>query len=361
MRSCFKGSTYKNIKKKKIKIILISLIFLIVMSGMGMCIFLYLYLFRSNVITGDDKKDHTYIYISTGSGLYDVKKILSESVILKSNVTFQWAAQLKRYDQKVKPGKYKIINGMSNNSLINLLRSGRQEPVTVIFHNIRTREELAGKISRQIEADSLSIVNLLRSDKYMSHFGINSMNSLLLFIPNTYEFYWNTSAEMFINRMSQENRKFWNDTRMEKCRTAGLTWQQVAILASIVEKETYRDNEKPLIAGVYMNRLLKGWPLQADPTIIFAWNDYSIKRVLNMHIRIISPFNTYSHTGLPPGPICLPSISSIDAVLNFKRHNYMYFCAKDDLSGYHVFATTLAEHNRNAKKYQSAIKKLNLQ
>jgi UPF0755 protein len=165
---------------------------------------------------------------------------------------------------------------------------------------------------------------------------------------------------MFIERMAKENEKFWNETRRKKCRKTGLTRQQASILASIIDKETSRNNEKPVIAGVYINRLRKGWPLQADPTIIFAWNDYTIKRVLNKHTRINSPYNTYLFTGLPPGPICLPSIASIDAVLNYEQHDYMYFCAKDDLSGYHVFARTLPEHNSNAKKYQKAIKKLNL-
>ena len=305
-------------------------------------------------------RSYDYLYIPTGSGFDEVKKIIKEKKILKNTGSFEWSARQKHYDSKVRSGKYRITDGMSNNALINLLRSGRQEPVKVTFQNIRNREEFAGKISRQIEADSISILNLLCDNKYMNQYGINALNSITLFIPNTYEFYWNTSAEMFFSRMARENNKFWNEDRKDKCRRTGLSRQQVSILASIVEKETSRDKEKPVIAGVYMNRLRKGWPLQADPTIIFAWNDYTIKRLLYKHIMITSPFNTYAHIGLPPGPICLPSIASIDAVLNFDHHDYMYFCAKDDLSGYHVFAETLQEHNRNAKKYQSAIKKLNL-
>jgi len=321
-------------------------------------LFLYQYLFKPNVILKN--RSYDYLYIPTGSGFDQVKKIIKEKKILKNTISFEWTARQKHYVNKVRAGKYRITNGMSNNALINLLRSGRQEPVKVTFQNIRNREELAGKISCQIEADSISILNLLLDDKFMDQYGINALNSITLFIPNTYEFYWNTSAEMFVSRMARENNKFWNEGRKAKCRRTGLSRQQVAILASIIEKETSRDKEKPVIAGVYMNRLSKGWPLQADPTIIFAWNDYTIKRLLHKHIMIISPYNTYAHTGLPPGPICLPSIASIDAVLNFENHDYMYFCAKDDLSGYHVFAETLPEHNRNAKKYQSAIKKLNL-
>jgi UPF0755 protein len=249
---------------------------------------------------------------------------------------------------------------MSNNELVNLLRSGKQEPVMVIFQNIRSREELAGKISRQIEADSLSILKLLTNADYLKQFGVNPLNSFVLFIPNTYEFYWNTTAEGFIVRMVREKTKFWNKSRIEKCQSSGFSVSEVVTLASIIEKETIKDKEKSIIAGVYVNRLRKGWPLQADPTIIYAWNDYTIKRVLNRHLKINSPYNTYIHDGLPPGPICIPSISSIDAVLDFQHHGYFYFCAKADLSGYHVFATTLAEHNRNAKKYQAAIKNLEI-
>jgi UPF0755 protein len=241
--------------------------------------------------------------------------------------------------------------------LVNLLRSGKQEPVRVTFQNIRSREELAGKISRQIEADSLSLLKLLRDPDYLKQFGVNPLNSFVLFIPNTYEFYWNTTAKGFLARMAREKTKFWNRTRIEKCQRSRFSVSQVVTLASIIEKETIKDKEKPIIAGVYVNRLTNGWPLQADPTIIYAWNDYTIKRVLNNHLKINSPYNTYLHNGLPPGPICLPSISSIDAVLDFRHHDYFYFCAKDDLSGYHVFAENLAEHNRNAKKYQAAIKK----
>jgi UPF0755 protein len=274
--------------------------------------------------------------------------------------SFEWVARRKHYENKVRPGRYRIRNGMSNNELINLLRSGKQEPVRVTFQNIQNGEDLAGKISRQIEADSLSLLELLRDADYLKQYGVDPLNSFVLFIPNTYEFYWNTTADQFIGRMSREKLKFWNDTRKNKCTITGFSVPQVVILASIIEKETAKDKEKPLIAGVYINRLRKGWPLQADPTIIFAWNDYSIKRVQNIHLQINSLYNTYSHKGLPPGPICLPSIASIEAVLNYEKHDFMFFCAKDDLSGYHVFASNLAEHNRNAKKYQAALKKLNI-
>jgi UPF0755 protein len=331
------------------------LLILFIVAGAVFSFLLYGYFFKSNVTIGN--RPYTYLYIPTGSGFNEVCEILATNKFLKSRSAFEWVAHRKQYEDKVKPGRYRIKNGMSNNGLINLLRSGKQEPVRLVFQNIRRREELAGKISRQIEADSISLIRLLLDQNFLKQFGVNPVNSFVLFIPNTYEFYWNTTAEGFIRRMAQEKLKFWNKTRNEKCQISGFTVSQVVTLASIIEKETNKDQEKPMIAGVYVNRLRKGWPLQADPTIIFAWNDYTIKRVLNRHLTIDSPYNTYIHSGLPPGPICIPSISSIDAVLNFKHHNYLYFCAKDDLSGYHVFATTLSEHNRNAKKYQASLKK----
>ena len=305
-------------------------------------------------------KSVAYLYIPTGSGFNEVEILLQRDKFLKNASSFEWVAYRKHYENKVRPGRYRIRNGMSNNELINLLRSGKQEPVRVTFQNIRNREDLAGKISQQIEADSLSLLKLLRDAGYLKQYGVDSLNSFVLFIPNTYEFYWNTTADQFIRRMSREKSKFWNDARKNKCRIAGFSIPQAVILASIVERETAKDKEKPVIAGVYINRLKKGWPLQADPTIIFAWNDYTIKRIQNKHLKINSLYNTYSHKGLPPGPICLPSIASLEAVLNYDQHHYMFFCAKDDLSGYHVFTSNLAAHNRNAKKYQAAIKKLNI-
>jgi UPF0755 protein len=338
-----------------IRITLLLLLFLLVVAGAVIGFILYGYLFKPNVITGN--RSFTYLYIPTGSGFREVSDILIRNKFLKNRSAFFWVARRKHYENKVRPGRFRIRDGMSNNELVNLLRSGKQEPVKVIFQNIRSREDLAGKISRQIEADSLSLLKLLRDEHYLKQFGVNPLSSFVLFIPNTYEFYWNTTAEGFINRMAREKTKFWNTIRNEKCLSSGFSITEAVTLASIIEKETNKDPEKPIIAGVYINRLRKGWPLQADPTIIYAWNDYTIKRVLISHLKINSPYNTYIHNGIPPGPICIPSVSSIDAVLNFQHHGYFYFCAKDDLSGYHVFATTLAEHNRNAKKYQAAIKK----
>jgi len=334
------------------------ILFSLVLFGLcGWGFHYYQNFFQPNVTTGDPS--FAFIYIHTGADFPAVTKLLSDHHYLRNMKSFEWVAQKKKYDGKIRPGRYKICEGMNNNELVNLLRSGKQEPVRLVLQNVRAPEELAGKIAGQIECDSISVLNLLHDPGYLREFGVGAPDVFTLFIPNTYEFLWNTTADQFIRRMYKERQKFWNDDRLTKMSQEGLDITGVVTLASILEKETAKNTEKPVIAGVYMNRLRKGWPLQADPTLIFAWNDYTIRRVLNKHKEINSPYNTYRYAGLPPGPICLPSVSSIDAVLNYEKHGYMYFCAKDDLSGYHNFAVTLAEHNRNAERYQAALKKLN--
>lgn len=345
-------------KKTSLRGLWYILFFLILFGLCGWGFHYYQNFFQPNITTGDHPS--AYIYIHTGADFPAVKNMLSENHYLRDMKSFEWVAQKKKYGVRVRPGRYKICDGMNNNELVNLLRSGKQEPVRLILQNIRTPEELAGKIAAQVEGDSSSILNLLHDPGYLREFGAEPATVFTLFIPNTYEFLWNTTADQFIRRMYKERQKFWNDERLTMMSHEGLDIPGVITLASILEKETAKNTEKPVIAGVYMNRLRKGWPLQADPTLIFAWNDYTIKRVLSKHKEINSLYNTYKYTGLPPSPICLPSISSIDAVLNYEKHAYMYFCAKDDLSGYHNFAVTLAEHNRNAERYQAALKRLNI-
>jgi UPF0755 protein len=335
------------------------ILFIFILAGLcGGGFHYYRIFFQSNVTTGDQPS--AYIYIHTNADFSAVENFLIEKHYLRDPASFRWVAEKKKYPEKVKPGRYKIHEGMNNNELVNLLRSGKQEPVRVIFQNVRTPEEFSGKIAAQIEGDSLSMLSLLHDSDYLHQFATGPNNVFTLFIPNTYEFLWNTTADQFIRRMYKERQKFWNDQRLTQMSQEGLDIPGVITLASIVEKETARNSEKPLIAGVYLNRLRKGWPLQADPTLIFAWNDFTIKRVLNKHKEIDSPYNTYKHTGLPPGPICLPSVSSIDAVLNYDHNSYLFFCAKEDLSGYHNFAVTLAEHDRNAARYQAALQRLNI-
>ena len=313
----------------------------------------YRTLMSPNVQTPDGKE--FVLYIPTGSDYEKVTSLLDESGVLVNPSSFHWVAQRKDYPENVRPGRYVIKNGMSNNQLVNMLRGGLQTPVQVKFNNMRDVDQLASRVAKQIEADSSSIANLLHNQDYVHQLGFNQYTIPALFLPDTYEFYWNTDAENFIARMMREYDKFWNEERKQQAQEKGLTPVEVSTLASIVNKETNMSDEMPRVAGVYLNRLKNNWLLQADPTLIFAWNDYSIRRVLDRHKEIESPYNTYKYIGLPPGPICIPSLSAINAVLNAENHHYFYFCAKEDFSGYHNFAKTLAEHNRNAARYQQAL------
>ncbi len=298
-----------------------------------------------------------YLYIPSGADFDDVIDILKKDSLLLDVRSFEWLALKKNYQNHVYAGRYKISNGINNNDLINKLRSGYQDPVKVIFNSVRTREQLAAKISKQIEADSLSLLELFNKDSIIKSYGLKPETFTCIFLPNTYEFWWNTSAKAFVDRMYSEYKKFWNDDRMEKAKRLNLTPEEVTTLASIVDEETYYNSEMPRVAGLYINRLRKRIHLQADPTLKFALGDFTIKRVLNVHKQIDSPYNTYKRYGLPPGPISIPSIAAIDAVLNYESHDYLYMCAKSDFSGYHNFAKTLSQHNINARNYQRALNK----
>lgn len=314
---------------------------------------LYHAIYDSNVYLGERKTTH--IIIPTGSTFQDVKAILySQGMIVNAN-TFEWIAQRKNYPGNIKPGRYLIHENMGNNDLINLLRSGQQDPVKLTFNNIRVKEQLAGNVARQIEADSLSILNLLNDADYLAQFDLKPETSKLLFLPNTYEVYWNTSAEQLMERMQREYKAFWNEQRLQKAKNIKLTPAQVGTLASIIQQETSKRDEFSRVAGVYINRLNKNMLLQADPTVVYAAGDFTIRRVLNSHLAIDSPYNTYKYTGLPPGPIALPDPRVIDGVLNYEKHDFLFFCAKDDFSGYHAFAKTYSQHLANARRYQQAL------
>ena len=306
----------------------------------------YLYISKPIIKTCDGKD--VSLYIPSTADYQYVKDEIESLNVLESKMAFDWLAKKMHYDENVHPGRYILTNGMTNRQVINMLRMGYQTPVKVVFNNIRTVEQLAGRISDQIEADSASIIDEINK---------NDDIDATTFIPNTYEFYWNTDADDFVEKMVAEHKRFWNDKRLQKAQELNLTPRQVSILASIVDKETTKTSEMPRIAGVYLNRLSKHWPLQADPTLVFALGNYNIRRVLDVHKNIDSPYNTYKYAGLPPGPICIPSIAAIDAVLNAEKHKFFYFCAKDDLSGYHVFARNIDEHNKNADKYRRALNK----
>ncbi|MCF8296173.1 MAG: endolytic transglycosylase MltG [Saprospiraceae bacterium] len=346
----------KKIKKSRFlrSFFYIAIIALIITVSIG--IWAYKKFYSPNV---DLKGKHSaFIYIPTGSDFEDVKKILYAHDYIVDKTSFEWIAEKKKYVDNIKPGKYELKDGMNDNRLVNMLRSGAQVPVKVTFNNIRTKEKLAGKVSQYLEFDSTTFINLLNNEEYISNFNLTSDEILIMFLPNTYEFWWNTTAEKFIERMQTEYKRFWNEERKQKAKDAGLKPYQVSILASIVQEETNKLDEMSRIAGVYINRLNKNWPLQADPTVKFANGDFTIKRVLNRHLTYESPYNTYLHAGLPPGPICVPNPTTIDKVLNYEKHNYMFFCAKDDLSGYHAFAKTNGQHENNANKYHRALNRM---
>lgn len=340
---------------RKIRTFIITL-GLVILVGGGFKIFqLYSQVEEPNINL--DGKKEVYIHIPTGADYKDVTNILYANAYLINRASFEWVAEKKGYAALVKPGRYRLKEGMSNNQLVNLLRSGKQVPVKLVFNKIRTKERFAGIISDQIEADSAELLNLLNNQSFLNSYGLKSETALCLFIPNTYEFYWNTNAKAFVKRMEKEYKSFWTKARIEKANTMGLSPEEVITMASIVEEETVKNDEKPRVAGVYVNRIKKGMRLQADPTVRFAVGNFEIKRILTKHLSIDSPYNTYRKAGLPPGPICIPTISSIEAVLNYEKHNYLYFCAKDDFSGYHAFAKTLQQHNVNAEKYRKALNK----
>lgn len=301
--------------------------------------------------------ENVSLYISSKDNYEDVKeKLYSENIIINQK-RFEWLAKKLDYPKYIKSGHYIITDGMNNNKLLNMLRSGSQTPIDLTFNNIRTIEQLSGRIAEQIDADSISIMNAIKENATLKEMGFKEESYAALFIPNTYEVYWDIDADHFVNRMINEYKKFWTEDRLKKSEDIGLSPIEVSILASIVDKETVKVSEMPRIAGVYLNRLNKNWLLQADPTLVFALGDFEIKRVLDVHKEIESPYNTYKYIGLPPGPICIPSIAAIDAVLNAENHKYFYFCAKDDLSGYHVFARNMTQHNINAEKYRKALNK----
>lgn len=296
-----------------------------------------------------------WLYVRTGSTYDTLLAEMKETGMLKDYFTFDFLAGRLKLKERIKAGRYKIMEGMNNKELIGLLRSGRQIPLKFTFNNIRTVYELAGVMGEDFEADSVSVLREMFKQSLLDSLKLDNLTIATVFIPNTYEMYWNTKPEAIIKRMVKEHTTFWNEERRAKAERLKLTPTEVSILASIVEQETRMNDEKPLIAGVYLNRLKKGWKLEADPTLVYASGNFGIKRVLNIHKEIESPFNTYKYAGLPPGPICIPSIASIDGVLNRAEHEYLFFCAREDMSGYHAFAKTYEDHLLNARRFQKEL------
>lgn len=311
----------------------------------------------SKIETGGEARE---LIIPTGATYEDVFASIDSLVDIKNPDSFHWIANKKGYPEHVKAGRYLVEDGVTYLKFIDILRAGKQIPVNVTFNNIRTLNQLAGKIGGRIEADSASIMQFLDDESNYSDDGFKKETVIAVFIPNTYQFFWNTDAKGFYKRMLREYKSFWNTERVAAAKRVNLDPVEVATLASIVDDEVAKAEEKPVIAGVYLNRLRIGMPLQACPTIRFALNDYTITRVLNKHLVIESPYNTYKHKGLPPGPVGCPSVEGIDAVLNAKQHDYLFFAAKSDFSGYHNFSRTLSEHNRYAAQYQRELNRLRI-
>lgn len=286
-------------------------------------------------------------------------RLLQENIISNPD-GFRWMAEQMNYPHNIHPGRYVLKDGMSNRELVQLLRSGKQSPVRYTFVKFRTLDDMAAHADKSFAFGKEDLLNLLKDDNYLSRIGFDRESIICIFMPNTYEFYWTATPDEFINKMLENYKKFWGrQQRNEKCRKLGLNRIEVMTLASIVEEETNHKDEKPTIAGVYLNRVRQGMPLQADPTVKFAAQDFTLQRISGI-LDTDSPYNTYRYAGIPPGPICTPSPSSIDAVLDAQRHSYVYFCAKPDGSGYHSFSETLDQHANAANAYHKKLDEMGI-
>ena len=301
-----------------------------------------------------------YIQVHPTDDVQRVGDMLASVVEFETMAGFAPLMKHYKYDQRVKAGNYAIRPGDSMRDICLRLLSGNQTPVKLVIPSVRTLDRLAGTVGKQLMADSASVMALLADKHFLDSLGYTSATAPCMFIPNTYEVYWTMTPEQFVARMLKESKRFWNDTRLAKAKAQGLTPNEVITLASIVDEETAKDDEKPLVAGLYLNRLKRGMLLQADPTVKFALGDFELRRILYAHLQADSPYNTYKYPGLPPGPIRIPSMSAIESVLSPAKHSYIYMCAKEDFSGYHNFATTLTQHNANARRYQQALNKLGI-
>jgi len=348
-------STEQTSSPKKGTKIILAIAAVVVVIGAYFGYSFYNVYFKPNV-SGNQK----YLFVKTGATLEDIYQEIKGKDLLNDVGTFSEAAAKMDLATRVKPGRYTLKKGMTNRTLVNMIKSGNQDPVKLKFHGLRRKEDFAGYLAKNLEADSAAFIKILDSAALVEKYGFTKDNSYTMYIPNTYELYWNISPMEFFDRMRSEYDKFWTADRKKKAAALNMTPQQVTVLASIVDGEALYDKEMPTIAGLYLNRLNKGILLQADPTVIFANNDFTVKRVTNALLRIESPYNTYKYAGLPPGPIMMPSINGIDAVLSPEKNNYIYMCAKEDFSGYHAFAVTKAEHEINANKYRAALNKRNI-
>ncbi len=332
----------------------IKLTFFLITSTLLITFVFYAYqiLYTPNILV--DRDDRTFI-IRSGYTFRKVQQELGKGGFVNDMVSFSFLARIKDYDKHVLPGRYTLRRNMTNIQAIDVLESGSRQAVKVTFTNVRLLDELSEKITKNIGVSPVEFDEALEEFIEANTEGFTKENAISMFLPNTYEVYFNVLPDELIERMHDEYKKFWNEERLAKAQAIGLTPFEVSTLASIVQAESVKKEESKIIAGLYINRLKRNIPLQADPTLVFATKDFGAKRVLNSHKEIDSPYNTYKNAGLPPGPINMPQIYTIDAVLDYQKHEYIYMCAREDFSGNHNFATNLTEHNRNAQRYQKAL------
>lgn len=328
------------------------LFLLISILGISFSFYAFQIVYTPNILV---EKENRLFLVEEGDSFKDIQKKLHEGNYVQDLVSFSFLGRITGYDDQIKPGRYVLKTNMTNLEALRILRSGKQEPVRITFNNVRLTRDLAEKITKNLDMSpeefEVALIDFAMTNKY----GFTKDNVMTIFIPNTYEVYYNIAPEALIKRMYNEYENFWNEERKAKAKETGLTPIEVSILASIVQAETIKEEEAPLVASLYINRLKKGMPLQADPTLKFALGDFAIKRILNVHKEIDSPYNTYTHAGLTPGPINLPEIWALEAVLNYKHTDYYYMCAKEDFSGYHNFTNDYQEHMNNARRYQRAL------
>lgn len=318
------------------------------------------YIYYIVKMTRTDMKESAYIHITPDDNSTTIIYKLSEIEGIGSTKGFELLAKHNNFDSRKRSGRFAINNGENMHTIYRRIVSNEQTPVKLVVPATRTLEQMVGAISRQLMLDSLELIEFIKTPIYYESIGYKSETLPSLFIPNTYEVYWNIKPETLITKLMNERRRFWNEERSNKAKKLNLTPEEVATLASIIDEETNNDEEKPVVAGMYINRLKRGMPLQADPTVKYAIGDPTRQRILKKDLATDSPYNTYKYKGLPPGPIRIPTIQAIESVLNYTKHNYLYMCAKEDFSGKHNFARTLTEHNANARRYQAALNKLNI-
>lgn len=332
---------------------LVKLIGGLLIVGAAALAYIYFGIMQKKIDLGEEES--TYFYIKSTDGFSEVITSLNKQGIATEG-KFGWLAELRSFGgSNIYPGRYTLTDSMTYSDLVVFLRSGQIDEVTITFNNVRTLPQLAKKVAAQIEASEDELLKELTDPQ---KYGYEKETFLASFIPNTYKMYWNTSAEFFVKRMVKEHKRFWNKERMAKASKMGLTPVEVSTLASIVQSEqTKYADEWPIIAGLYYNRIKKGIKLQSDPTVVYAWGDFKMKRIYYKHLKIDSKYNTYKYKGLPPGPIRVPDSRVLDAVLNHTKHKYIFMCAKPEFSGKHAFAVTNAEHDRNANKYRAFLNK----